>query len=250
MFRLYSEFKAGRTSRPNEPVSSSAPRQPGDCPLRAAPVWQDHSRRGQFARGDEAQYFDLEDPVSQRRAHACPRDLRGLVLIDEIQRQPESFPVLRVLADPKPLPARFLILGRHRGEREKTMNGTPLAAERAPVGTGRPRRILEGTLAVAVWTALGEIFHLSPNAYLLAGVPITLLFQAGVRRVPVWSMWSSPPPAQSVAPSWWYAYVASGAQRHVKGRSCVGRGSFARSTNHLGPALAGPPPLRKAQSRL
>ena len=39
------------------------------------------------------------------------RDLKGLTVIDEIQRRPELFPVLRVLADRKPLPARFLILG-------------------------------------------------------------------------------------------------------------------------------------------
>jgi hypothetical protein len=39
------------------------------------------------------------------------RPLRGLVVIDEIQRRPELFPLLRVLADRKPLPARFLVLG-------------------------------------------------------------------------------------------------------------------------------------------
>jgi hypothetical protein len=37
--------------------------------------------------------------------------LEGLVVIDEIQRAPHLFPVLRVLADRDPLPARFLILG-------------------------------------------------------------------------------------------------------------------------------------------
>jgi uncharacterized protein len=36
---------------------------------------------------------------------------RGLVVIDEVQRRPELFPVLRVLADRNPLPARFLLLG-------------------------------------------------------------------------------------------------------------------------------------------
>ena len=39
------------------------------------------------------------------------QDLKGLVVIDEIQRHPELFPVLRVLADRTPLPAHFLILG-------------------------------------------------------------------------------------------------------------------------------------------
>ncbi len=37
--------------------------------------------------------------------------LRGLVVIDEIQHRPALFPVLRVLADRRPLPARFLVLG-------------------------------------------------------------------------------------------------------------------------------------------
>jgi len=38
--------------------------------------------------------------------------LRGLVFIDEVQRPPELFPVLRVLLDRKPARARFLVLGR------------------------------------------------------------------------------------------------------------------------------------------
>ena len=37
--------------------------------------------------------------------------LNGLVVIDEIQRHPNLFSVLRVLADRRPRPARFLVLG-------------------------------------------------------------------------------------------------------------------------------------------
>ncbi len=37
--------------------------------------------------------------------------LRGLVILDEVQRRPELFAVLRVLADRTPLPSRFLVLG-------------------------------------------------------------------------------------------------------------------------------------------
>jgi len=37
--------------------------------------------------------------------------LRGLIVIDEIQRRPDLFPMLRVLADREPVEARFLILG-------------------------------------------------------------------------------------------------------------------------------------------
>ncbi len=68
----------------------------------------------QVAEGAGAEYFDLEDPVSQRRLSepmTALRRLRGLVVIDEVQRQPDLFPVLRVLADRRPLPARFLVLG-------------------------------------------------------------------------------------------------------------------------------------------
>jgi predicted AAA+ superfamily ATPase len=68
----------------------------------------------QIARSTEAEYFDLEDPVSQRRLSEpmlALRDIRGLVIIDEVHRQPNLFPILRVLTDRKPLPARFLILG-------------------------------------------------------------------------------------------------------------------------------------------
>lgn len=59
-------------------------------------------------------YFDLEDPVSLARLAepmTALAGLRGVVVIDEVQRRPELFPVLRVLADRRPLPARFLILG-------------------------------------------------------------------------------------------------------------------------------------------
>ena len=61
-----------------------------------------------------SEYFDLEDPVSLRRLEEpmlALRPLRGLVVIDEVQRQPDLFPLLRVLADRRPLPARFLVLG-------------------------------------------------------------------------------------------------------------------------------------------
>ena len=59
-------------------------------------------------------YFDLEDPASLARLSqpdTTLRPLKGLIVIDEIQRRPELFPLLRVLADRQPLPARFLILG-------------------------------------------------------------------------------------------------------------------------------------------
>lgn len=58
--------------------------------------------------------FDLEDPLDLA-ALGNPRlalqDLSGLVIIDEIQRAPELFPLLRVLVDRPQNPARFLVLG-------------------------------------------------------------------------------------------------------------------------------------------
>jgi hypothetical protein len=61
-----------------------------------------------------ATWFDLEHPSDLARLEqpmlALER-LRGLVILDEVQRRPDIFPILRVLADRKPLPARFLVLG-------------------------------------------------------------------------------------------------------------------------------------------
>jgi len=68
----------------------------------------------QFVPAKSLNYFDLEDPTSLARLDqpdTVLRPLKGMVVIDEIQRRPDLFPLLRVLADRKPLPARFLILG-------------------------------------------------------------------------------------------------------------------------------------------
>jgi predicted AAA+ superfamily ATPase len=58
--------------------------------------------------------FDLERPADLA-ALAHPAEAlgphRGLVIVDEVQRRPDLFPVLRVLADRRPRPARFLLLG-------------------------------------------------------------------------------------------------------------------------------------------
>lgn len=63
---------------------------------------------------DSPNYFDLEDPAVEAQL-ASPitalKDLRGLVVIDEIQHAPELFKPLRVLIDRADSPARFLLLG-------------------------------------------------------------------------------------------------------------------------------------------
>src|SRR5687768_1429387 len=59
-------------------------------------------------------FYDLENPRELARLSdpiAELEPLKGLVVLDEIQRRPELFPVLRVLADRRPRRARFLVLG-------------------------------------------------------------------------------------------------------------------------------------------
>ncbi len=59
------------------------------------------------------QFFDLEDPVHLLRLEDPKLALASLesdlIVIDEIQRRPDLFPILRVLVDEKP--RKFLILG-------------------------------------------------------------------------------------------------------------------------------------------
>jgi predicted AAA+ superfamily ATPase len=58
--------------------------------------------------------FDLEDPddlVRLEEPKLALGALEGLVILDEVQRRPDLFPVLRVLVDRPENRARFLILG-------------------------------------------------------------------------------------------------------------------------------------------
>lgn len=69
----------------------------------------------QFARKNPKKtftFFDLEDPRDLARLEnpmLALEDLKGIVVVDEIQRKPDLFPVLRVLADKRS--ASFVILG-------------------------------------------------------------------------------------------------------------------------------------------
>ena len=92
-----------RKLKANPIVAILGPRQVGKTTLAQV-----------IAKGQPHQFFDLEDPVAAARlAHpqSALEPLNGLVIIDEVQRQPELFALLRVLADRRPAPARFLILG-------------------------------------------------------------------------------------------------------------------------------------------
>jgi predicted AAA+ superfamily ATPase len=73
----------------------------------------------ELVAADSVNYFDLEDPVSLARLEepmTALAPLRGLVVIDEVQRRPDLFPILRVLADRELAAARFLILGSASGD--------------------------------------------------------------------------------------------------------------------------------------
>jgi len=92
-----------RALRGSPVVALVGPRQCGKTTLARA-----------LASARRSVYFDLEDPLDLERLvqpKLALAELDGLVVIDEIQRRPDLFQVLRVLADqPRPR-RRFLILG-------------------------------------------------------------------------------------------------------------------------------------------
>lgn len=67
-----------------------------------------------IAHETESHYYDLESPRDLLRLKNPEWELEkltGLVVLDEVQRKPELFPILRVLADRPNVDTRFLILG-------------------------------------------------------------------------------------------------------------------------------------------
>ncbi len=68
----------------------------------------------QFGNAVQAAWFDLENPVDVRKLTAPMRifeTLKGLIVLDEIQRKPDLLPLLRVIADQADSDKQFLILG-------------------------------------------------------------------------------------------------------------------------------------------
>ena len=68
----------------------------------------------ELAERGEAHWFDLEnaeDRAALQQPALVLKPLNGLVVIDEVQRQPELFAALRPLADRRGKAAKFLILG-------------------------------------------------------------------------------------------------------------------------------------------
>ncbi|OHB48281.1 MAG: hypothetical protein A2106_03820 [Planctomycetes bacterium GWF2_40_8] len=65
-------------------------------------------------RRGPSSYFDLENPEDMARLGdpmIAIKGLKGLVVIDEVQRLPNLFPILRVLVDRPNVQTRFLVLG-------------------------------------------------------------------------------------------------------------------------------------------
>ena len=88
-------------------VGILGPRQCGKTTLARAYI---QSSAGQTP----VHYFDLEDPEHVNRleeAQLTLTPLRGLIVIDEVQRRPDLFPLLRVLVDRPEGGQRYLILG-------------------------------------------------------------------------------------------------------------------------------------------
>ena len=84
-------------------VSLLGPRQVGKTTLAQ-----------EIAAEQASHFFDLEDVDALARLaepKAALERLKGLVVLDEVQRKPELFALLRVLADRKPVQARFLLTG-------------------------------------------------------------------------------------------------------------------------------------------
>ncbi len=114
-------------------------------------------------------YFDLEDPASLARLEepmTALGPLRGLVVIDEVQRRPELFPVLRVLVDRRPAAARFLLLGSASGD---------LLRQTAESLAGRLERVTIGGFSLGEVGAAAE-----EDLWLRGGFPLSFLAKSEV----------------------------------------------------------------------
>jgi predicted AAA+ superfamily ATPase len=116
---------------------------------------------------DSVNYFDLEDPDSLARLDepmTALRPLNGLVVIDEIQRRPDLFPILRVLADRKGTPARYLILGSASGN---------LMRQTSESLAGRMERIVISGFSLAELGSESE-----QQLWLRGGLPLSFLAES------------------------------------------------------------------------
>ncbi len=126
----------------------------------------------QLIEEDSVNYFDLEDPASLARLDepmTALRPLNGLVVIDEVQRRPDLFPVLRVLSDRKNSPARFLILGSASGD---------LMRQTSESLAGRMERIIIGGFSMAELGSKDE-----QQLWLRGGLPLSFLAKSDANSI-------------------------------------------------------------------
>jgi len=67
----------------------------------------------------------------------------------------------------------------------------PKSADIKPAkpSTSQLRRVLEGTLFVAIWMVIGYALSLDPTTYLLVGIPVTIVFQMFIAKQPLRALW-------------------------------------------------------------
>jgi predicted AAA+ superfamily ATPase len=126
----------------------------------------------QLIEENSVNYFDLEDPASLARLDepmTALRPLKGLVVIDEVQRRPDLFPVLRVLSDRIDTPARFLILGSASGN---------LMRQTSESLAGRMERIAIGGFSMAELGSEDE-----QQLWLRGGLPLSFLAGSDVNSI-------------------------------------------------------------------
>ena len=146
-------------------VAILGPRQIGKTTLaqQVADAWPGPTHR-----------LDLEHPADLGRLLEDPMlvldELRGLVVIDEIQRRPDLFPMLRVLADRQSRPAAFLVLGSASPDLIR-QSSESLAGRISYYGLGGLR--------------LGEVGHDVSRRWLRGGFPSAFLASAN-RRAFLW----------------------------------------------------------------
>ena len=73
-----------------------------------------------------------------------------------------------------------------------------MQASRRSLESSLIRRWLEALTFVGVWIAVGELFDMSTNTYLLFGIPLTAGFQLFVRRRPITDLWVRSGPGLSL----------------------------------------------------
>ena len=107
MNRPYFSEQIAHYFRSHSIVALLGPRQCGKTTLARA-----YGKK--MEETEDVHYFDLENPIDIERLKnplLTLKPLSGLIIIDEIQRVPELFALLRVLVDDEAGDKQFLILG-------------------------------------------------------------------------------------------------------------------------------------------